>query len=224
MAGPLPALDDTEKSLGRRRESSGLRAVVSAGAAGWGRSCLRRPVRSVWSAPLRPRQQGDGHHREQASRPTVQSERPALWAAVAASISVAVASAAALAVSTRCLRMGRSEQSPLASRSPPLAAAMEGQAAPPTRGRDRAVAVLRHLPSNVVRARGQAGTVPRSLQGRSESRWRLRRRSRSTPAGSAGSLDARHSRRCASQSSERRILELRESGAAPRSDALANDA
>ena len=120
--------------------------------------------------------------------------------------------------------MGRSEQSPLASRSPPLAAAMEGQAAPPTRGHDRAVAVLRHLPSNVVRARGQAGTVPRSLQGRSESRWPPRRRSRSTPAGSAGSLDARHSSRCSTQSAARWIIELRESGAAPRSDAVANDA
>ena len=37
--------------------------------------------------------------------------------------------------------------------------------------------------------------MPRSLQRRSESRWPPRRRSRSTPAGSAGSLDARHSRR-----------------------------
>ena len=101
---------------------------------------------------------------------------------------------------------------------------MEGQAAPPTRGRDRAVAVLRHLPSNVVRARGQADTVPRSLQRRSESRWPPRRRSRSTPAGSAGSLDARHSSRCSTQSAAPRSLELRESGATPRSDALTNDA
>ena len=120
--------------------------------------------------------------------------------------------------------MGRSEQSPFTSRSPPLAAALEGQAAPPTRGRDRAVAVLRHLPSNVVRARGEADTVPRSRQRRSESRWLPRRRNRFTPAGSAGRLDARHGRRCASQSAARRIIEFRESGAAPRSDALANDA